>query len=625
MSMHGMARQSAPPATRRATTKPEPYHRPANASPSNQRVQAKLCVGRQDDPLEREADRAAERVLAGAAVGSLRTAATVPQRMCAECKGEETIQRQAVDEEAEEELQMKAEAGGPCTTGADAAAASVVTGGEPLSPELRTYFEPRFAHRFADVRVHTGVSAARAARGINARAYTLGRNIAFAAGQYAPDQPDGVRLLGHELAHVVQQRPGSCATIRRKTVKVKKRTFEVGEAKLDNKAAKDDVLKQGVLFPGQDQGHILVTGDGRLGYEKSYANPEDPYRWQKYKDIVDKGKIDIKAVSSTQTFPSLLIRGKSKTKIDISLAMLGGAGITLPRESLQRIVWAKAPTLTASADPKRDKIFYTARGSGRGVFTGNAMAHELFGHYWLVLNGVPFVHPPTVKEVMEKAKQNKQKLTGAQLLKIKQRFEHVGELKASHGIRDPFGNIYTGSVREYIDRFAGADTGRVESPTRRVGPAHLQAELKSLHSELLNPGGLKLNPNKIGDMSAKAAQHWTYVALNYEVLRQPPALKPGSKPASVRTPTPQPKPAPTQPAKSPPPAKSAADIVARIMSWYWKDFSADQKAAFENLVSTTLATQFTSGIPPQLAKDVSSAIQAHKNSLSKKKPKKKTP
>jgi pyrrolidone-carboxylate peptidase len=62
-------------------------------------------------------------------------------------------------------------------------------------------------HDFGGVRVHTGGSAAEASRSINARAFTLGRDIAFGAGEYAPESRSGRRLLAHELTHVVQQTP----------------------------------------------------------------------------------------------------------------------------------------------------------------------------------------------------------------------------------------------------------------------------------------------------------------------------------------------------------------------------------------------------------------------------------
>src|SRR5262249_51867263 len=77
--------------------------------------------------------------------------------------------------------------------------------GTPLEPALRQDMEQRFGRDFSWVRVHSGAAAEQSARDVNAHAYTVGYDIAFGAGQYAPATRDGRRLLAHELAHVVQQ------------------------------------------------------------------------------------------------------------------------------------------------------------------------------------------------------------------------------------------------------------------------------------------------------------------------------------------------------------------------------------------------------------------------------------
>jgi len=61
---------------------------------------------------------------------------------------------------------------------------------------------------FSQVRVHTDSRAAESARAVNALAYTVGQDVVFGAGQYAPGTPEGRRLLAHELTHVVQQGSG---------------------------------------------------------------------------------------------------------------------------------------------------------------------------------------------------------------------------------------------------------------------------------------------------------------------------------------------------------------------------------------------------------------------------------
>jgi hypothetical protein len=73
---------------------------------------------------------------------------------------------------------------------------------------VRSFFEPRFGSDFGAVRVHTGPDAADAAASIHALAYTVGSDIVFGTGRYAPESESGKRLLAHELTHVAQQSAG---------------------------------------------------------------------------------------------------------------------------------------------------------------------------------------------------------------------------------------------------------------------------------------------------------------------------------------------------------------------------------------------------------------------------------
>jgi hypothetical protein len=65
---------------------------------------------------------------------------------------------------------------------------------------------PGRGYDFSGVRVHTDARAAESARAVNALAYTVGRDVVFGAGRYAPETAAGKKLLAHELTHVVQQR-----------------------------------------------------------------------------------------------------------------------------------------------------------------------------------------------------------------------------------------------------------------------------------------------------------------------------------------------------------------------------------------------------------------------------------
>jgi hypothetical protein len=82
------------------------------------------------------------------------------------------------------------------------------SGGRSLDSPTRAFFEPRFGHDFCQVRVHADAKAAESAGMVNALAYTVGQDVVFGAGQFAPATNEGRRLLAHELAHVIQQSDG---------------------------------------------------------------------------------------------------------------------------------------------------------------------------------------------------------------------------------------------------------------------------------------------------------------------------------------------------------------------------------------------------------------------------------
>lgn len=67
--------------------------------------------------------------------------------------------------------------------------------------------EARFGYDFSAVRLHTDGRAAESARALKAHAYTVGNDIAFNEGQFAPDSFQGRTLLAHELTHVIQNTP----------------------------------------------------------------------------------------------------------------------------------------------------------------------------------------------------------------------------------------------------------------------------------------------------------------------------------------------------------------------------------------------------------------------------------
>lgn len=161
------------------------------------RIQRQAMVSTPGDAHEREADAVADQVMrmADPPARGLESAAPTIQRMCAGCE-QETQEGQvhrsgSGDEVAPEHAELAVQVTGH--------------GGQPLPQTARSFFEPRFDSDLSHVRVHTGTEAAHAARSVNARAYTVGSNIVFGAGEYAPDSHAGRHLMAHELTHVIQQ------------------------------------------------------------------------------------------------------------------------------------------------------------------------------------------------------------------------------------------------------------------------------------------------------------------------------------------------------------------------------------------------------------------------------------
>ncbi len=171
-------------------------------------IQAKLEIGAVDDPLEREADAMADKVmrmpLSGAEFAGI--SSPVIQRKCADCEQEdEKLQRKSVSNNG----------GGFASPQLSSQITSTRGGGLGLDTQTRGFMENGFGRDFSSVKIHTGSYAGQMNRDLNARAFTIGNDIYFNQGQYQPASESGRRLLAHELTHVVQQRGGNIPLVQR--------------------------------------------------------------------------------------------------------------------------------------------------------------------------------------------------------------------------------------------------------------------------------------------------------------------------------------------------------------------------------------------------------------------------
>jgi len=215
------------------------------------RLQRKRAIGASHDPLEQEADRVADQVLAVPA--HLAVSGTPPriQRFTGQATGETGMAPASVDR--------------------------VLAGsGRPLDPALRQDMGQRFGHDFSRVRIHSGTAAEQSAREVNAHAYTVGHNIVFGAGQFAPETDEGRRLLAHELAHTIQQ-----SGMQRSSNGI--RCDQGGECQSLEREA--DLAADSVMRGQPLAGGVLSQGWPRLSRKKGNSAKPDYEVESRYKDV----------------------------------------------------------------------------------------------------------------------------------------------------------------------------------------------------------------------------------------------------------------------------------------------------------------------------------------------------
>ncbi|HKP14008.1 MAG TPA: DUF4157 domain-containing protein, partial [Blastocatellia bacterium] len=161
-------------------------------------IQPKLEVNAPGDIYEQEADRVAEHVMRAPEPRLQRACACGDK--CDSCQAKQPAQRPAQFQAAHEGASASASTDAPPIVHQ-----AIASSGQPLDSTTRGFMESRFGYDFSGVRVHAGAVAAQSAREVNARAYTVGHDIVFGAGRFAPGTQAGRRLLAHELTHVVQQ------------------------------------------------------------------------------------------------------------------------------------------------------------------------------------------------------------------------------------------------------------------------------------------------------------------------------------------------------------------------------------------------------------------------------------
>ncbi|MEU6721260.1 DUF4157 domain-containing protein [Nonomuraea sp. NPDC046802] len=227
--------------------------------------------------------------------------------------------------------------------------------GEPLDPVTRTSMERRFGQDLSQVRVHSDGPAAKSARELGARAYTVGEQIVFGAGRFAPHTPDGRHLLAHELAHVIQQRGGAGP----------RPTRHAGLEAAAHTAA-DAVARTGA-------GPVSVGGGASVGLAMAEetggpAGSEDVEALARLREFQDAA--DLRAYELMEGVVKKRLAEKDKIQ-EAKAAQAAKEGKELPpynRAAIERSMWGDltvAVTYAVDEDGNQHKLITTSKGKYR--------------------------------------------------------------------------------------------------------------------------------------------------------------------------------------------------------------------------------------------------------------------
>ena len=249
---------------------------------SSQNIQ-RLSISPVNDPLEREADRVADKVMRQPAAPVSVSAAPA-------------VVSSAPNLTPQAEAQVNSVLASP---------------GRPLDTGLRTDMEGRFGADFGGVRIHTDAAASESARSVDAVAYTVGHNIVYGSTADVSTSPTGTRLLAHELAHVVQQ--GSAPRALQRTNDSSAGVSETGQPS-DGVGAGASATPHSVSLAVTHEFRVAAvsflscagcnpfTDDGNNGVAPPSTEPSSKYRQKHFFDVsvstLDGRKISSSAIRS---------------------------------------------------------------------------------------------------------------------------------------------------------------------------------------------------------------------------------------------------------------------------------------------------------------------------------------
>jgi hypothetical protein len=400
--------------------------------------------------------------------------------------------------------------------------------GQPLCPAARQIMEPRFGRDFSEVRVHTGVRAAESAQEVNALAYTVGKDIVFGTGQYMPMTSVGQRLIGHELAHVVQQEAFGTALSDEIVVGAANDLHERQARQASTNGPVSLISPGGMGAPGalvQRQTLMRAEGPGLLPGLGSFDLPSESVELEAGESLSTKNP---KLIRAAQSFKSLQAANPG-ARIELSAYLTSAAKNSSAKESAERKQLAgrltSARDVLQSLGVPRDLVDISPptgySTSARGQVTVNVYKARPAAP--LILGPIPPTAPgktapsqptpglPGLSDLLtlkfgpltiELPKSAALKLP----IPISAGKKLVVDLKAETSGSFSLSITLDGTRYVRVSIKAGVSYGKEKGAT---GSAGLQIEMTKTVCSAANPEGLKAKINKAGEDLKKAMQEYS--------------------------------------------------------------------------------------------------------------------
>jgi hypothetical protein len=209
--------------------------------------------------------------------------------------------------------------------------------GTPLDKATQARLQPHVGGDLSQVRVHTGADSATAAKDFGARAFTVGKDVHFGAGEHAPGTREGDRLLAHELTHAVE---GGSAPIARKAdegdaapAEGEKKAAKPGKGEKKDEAGAaevshpDDPAEKKADAKGDEAAEALhdkppspdeeefnkLTANSCIGEGKK-IDPAKLSAWQEQNGLPPTGKVDGATLEAARSAKKGKAKGKDGDK-----------------------------------------------------------------------------------------------------------------------------------------------------------------------------------------------------------------------------------------------------------------------------------------------------------------------